>query len=98
MHRAAGTGNKNQSAQHDARTNATAEFFPHIALLKTAFTVIIAHLKAKTKLELRLVSGVRGFLGAFFSAPPKKTGLSAPIFFAAKPQKRISAAIPRAEE
>jgi hypothetical protein len=33
-------------------------------------------------------------LGAFFAAAPQKTGLSAPIFFAALPQKRISAAIP----
>jgi hypothetical protein len=35
-------------------------------------------------------------LGAFFA--PQKTGLSAPIFFAAMPQKRISAAIPCAAQ
>jgi hypothetical protein len=33
-------------------------------------------------------------MGAFFAAKPQKTGLFAPIFFAAKRQKRISAAIP----
>jgi hypothetical protein len=34
------------------------------------------------------------FQGAFFAS--QKTGLSAPIFFAASPQKRISASIPGA--
>jgi hypothetical protein len=34
--------------------------------------------------------------GRLFGAPAPKTGLSAPIFFAATPQKRISAAIPGA--
>jgi hypothetical protein len=33
-------------------------------------------------------------LGAFFAAPPQKTGLSAPIFVAVKRQQSISASIP----